>query len=277
MFIKTGALYLNTDPVGATIYVNGKKVPATSPTTLRYVLPKIYQVQFEKEGYYSYKKNVAVRQSRVTELDVMLIPIVTTFECLNENFEVYRFFFSKKFLDKKIILFTSEGIYYADFSFASVMQITKEVLPRKVAFTLNDAIEVNDNILLFWDDRHVYSVTVPHDDEPLVRRETIETLYATKEKIHNLYLGFKEHYAIIHEGDQINVIDIHNNGIIFPMVQLKDKNAQVFYDTREEILYFTDYDQGQEKYVLHKKKCKEDLLSRLESFRYERGNEKEIA
>lgn len=64
--IKTGALVVKTDPRGAEIILNGKKISNTTPMIKRLLLPKEYVLEIRKSGYQQWKKRITVFGQDVT-------------------------------------------------------------------------------------------------------------------------------------------------------------------------------------------------------------------
>ncbi len=90
---KTGAIYIETAPKNVVIKLNNKIIPdesglIKSGTFISDLLPKNYQLEIQKNGYLTYRKNLKVEPSMVSELiNTILIP---------QKFE------SKKIIDNKL-------------------------------------------------------------------------------------------------------------------------------------------------------------------------------
>lgn len=64
-FIKTGIIVADTDPKGATIYINNKEI-GKSPKQIRFVDPGSYNLRIHKDGYFDWEKELQVRAQFVT-------------------------------------------------------------------------------------------------------------------------------------------------------------------------------------------------------------------
>jgi len=62
---KTGILYIESKPKDALIYINGK-YQANTPKRFSRLLPDIYQVNVEKNGYYPWQKKLEVKSNSTT-------------------------------------------------------------------------------------------------------------------------------------------------------------------------------------------------------------------
>lgn len=69
----TGLLSATSDPKGAQILINSRLVSATDDTI--YLEPDEYQVEIEKDGYHSWKKNLQIEPELVTPTNARLFPI----------------------------------------------------------------------------------------------------------------------------------------------------------------------------------------------------------
>jgi hypothetical protein len=77
---KTGAIYIETIPKNVAIKLNNKPIPdqsglIKSGTLIPDLLPKNYKIEIQKDGYWTYRKNIKVEPTMVSELiDTVLIP-----------------------------------------------------------------------------------------------------------------------------------------------------------------------------------------------------------
>ena len=103
---QTGGLFLKIEPKQAEIYIDGKLIKKTdflfSSVFIDNLLPKKYKIEVKKEGYFSWEKNLEIRERWVAEAkNIVLIPEKTDFSVLTENTE--NFWFSPD--GKKIVLY----------------------------------------------------------------------------------------------------------------------------------------------------------------------------
>lgn len=102
---KTGAFYFKISPKGGDIFINGKLKKKTdflfNSALVENLLPRKYEVEIRKNGFYPWKKNLEVLPGLVTEAkNIYLIPKEVNFEILAKNVE--KFFPSAS--GRKIIL-----------------------------------------------------------------------------------------------------------------------------------------------------------------------------
>lgn len=74
-FIKTGVIYLATNPAGAEATVNGKKQTNTTPTLVQELTGGDYSVRVNLQGYKTWEAVVPVEAEKATVLDkIILLP-----------------------------------------------------------------------------------------------------------------------------------------------------------------------------------------------------------
>lgn len=74
--VKTGLIYLDTTPPGATVYVGRRRYTGTTPTILRGLLPGSYDLRLSLPGYQTWTRTVSVEAEKSAVLDhVLLLPV----------------------------------------------------------------------------------------------------------------------------------------------------------------------------------------------------------
>ena len=72
VFEKTGIIYLDSEPAGASVWLNGQLMDAT-PVRLTGLLPDRYEVAVKKDGYYTWEKKLEVKSNLTTfDKDIVL-------------------------------------------------------------------------------------------------------------------------------------------------------------------------------------------------------------
>ncbi len=64
--VKTGAFVIKTLPSKATVYLDDKKQKTQTPDTIRFLIPKDYNVRIEKDGYMSWTKRLPINSQFAT-------------------------------------------------------------------------------------------------------------------------------------------------------------------------------------------------------------------
>ncbi len=74
VLVKTGGLYLKSSPTSAKIILDNKN-NKTTPRLISRLLPKTYKISIEKDGYFSWGKNLEVKPQLVEEArNIILFP-----------------------------------------------------------------------------------------------------------------------------------------------------------------------------------------------------------
>jgi len=103
--VKTGGFYFKVWPRSAKIYLNGKFIKKMDflfgSTLIEDLLPKKYEIEIKKEGFFSWRKNLEVKEKLVTEArNIFLVPENPKFNLLTKNIISFR----PSFDGKKIAL-----------------------------------------------------------------------------------------------------------------------------------------------------------------------------
>lgn len=111
IFTKTGGIFIKALPKEAEIFLNGNFVKKTDflfgSALIQNLLPKKYEIEIKKEGFFSWKKNLEVKEKVVTEAkNVILFPKELSLENLASGIE--NFLFSPD--GKKIILIEKDNV-----------------------------------------------------------------------------------------------------------------------------------------------------------------------
>ncbi len=73
--VKTGVIYLSSNPSGATIYLNNKRFTQKTPAVIRDFLPGIYPIRLVLKGYQPWQEDVPVDAQKATVYErVLLLP-----------------------------------------------------------------------------------------------------------------------------------------------------------------------------------------------------------
>ena len=74
-WVKTGLIYVSSNPPGATVYLNTRRMPEATPTIIRDLVPGKYNVGMELAGYEPWENIVPVVDKKATSVEnILLIP-----------------------------------------------------------------------------------------------------------------------------------------------------------------------------------------------------------
>jgi hypothetical protein len=259
-FLRTGTIFIKTLPDGAQISMDDSKLNKTTPGVVTELPPRVYDIVLEKEGFYPYQILEEVRPSVVSKIDAVLVPKIEGMQKLKLNCVVYKFFLSKRFLGERIFLFTDKGIFLIDRDFKNPQKICSTNLGFKAGEGIEGVLDDNTR-LIFWDSATVWMADISFLSR---KQETpLEVIYSTQKGIKNIFLALKERYLIIHDGNEIIVLDTHNHATFFSILTLQAKRSEIFYDSSTETLYLKNTAPGPDDFSLFKVEFLPSFLERL--------------
>src|SRR5277367_2322874 len=73
--VKTGLVYVSTNPPDATVYIDGRLAHQKTPTVLRDLTPGEHFIRIELNGYNDWERNIPILGKKATVLaNTLLIP-----------------------------------------------------------------------------------------------------------------------------------------------------------------------------------------------------------
>ena len=233
-FIKTGAISVKAFPDNSQVVVKGEAKPRLSPCVIRELLPGIYEISIEKQGFYPYVVNVEVKPSAVSEVDLVLVPKIESFDNAGLSLNIYKFFMSKRFFGEKIIAFAADGVYFFDKNFKDPQKVSPLSLSQEDGCSIDGLIETDKNII-FWNKKKIWIAALSGS---LAKSAPV---YETSDGVSEVFLGLKDRYLIIHDGFKLIAMDMNSPLTFYQLLVFKSKSATVFYDTAYETLYVNDF------------------------------------
>ncbi|MHB8154513.1 MAG: PEGA domain-containing protein [Candidatus Omnitrophota bacterium] len=236
-FVKTGLIFIKTQPAGAKIYLNGKLIAERSPASMQELLPGAYKVALELAQHYPWKAEVEVEAGKVSRIDkVILFPKRPNLQQLNqEKFSSFRIDTEKKM------------IYYLDQEKKILYRSNLDANNFEDIATLPDKfIQVNgwevsaDRKKLFIFNYHQISVIffdTQMDDE--YSSSTVLLDYP-QEKIVDVFWHSDSYHLVVLTDKYVQVVESRLGAVPINLVELNKTEAAAFYDTKEDALYFSD-------------------------------------
>ncbi len=240
-FVKTGLIYVKTQPPGANIYLNGRLIDERSPASMQELLPGTYKVALELAEHYPWKGQVEVEAGKVSRVDkVILFPQRPDLKQLNRaGFRAFRIDAERKqayYLDedKKIIYRSNlDASNFEDiaslpdkFSQINGWDISSD---RKKLFIFNYrqiGVVVFDNLLDY-----------EHPASPVL-------LDYPQEKVLDVFWHSDSYHLVVVTDKHVQVVESRANAQPVNLIELNKAQAKAFYDAREDVLYFSDSQRG---------------------------------
>ena len=70
---KTGIIFINSKPSGASIYINDILYNDLTPAQIENLNPGAYRVRVKREGFYPWEEELVVRPNMVTKADSIIL------------------------------------------------------------------------------------------------------------------------------------------------------------------------------------------------------------
>ena len=239
--VKTGLIYVKTQPDGASIYLNNKLTPGKSPSSIQELLPGSYKMTLELAQYYPWKGEVSVEAGKVSRLDkIILFPLTPDLEQLNQEK------FSSFYLDaesgliyylnrKNGIVYRSnlEGSNFEDI--ASLPEDFSEIKEWGVSPDKTKLFIFSPRLIavIFFEGANNYEYT----DSPVF-------LDYPGERIIQAYWHSDSYHLVVITNKHVGVIESRTGAIAVSLVELSKENTASYYDNKRDILYFSDSQQS---------------------------------
>ena len=236
-FVKTGLIFVKTQPAGAKIYLNGRFIAEKSPTSMQELLPGTYKVSLELAQHYPWKGQVEVEAGKVSRIDkIILFPERPNLVQLNqEQFSSFRIDNAKRIvyyldLEKKVL-------YRSDLDANNFEDIAS--LPDK--FTQVNGWDVSlDRRKLFIFNHHQISVVFFDTQVDYEYPAANVFLDYPQEKIIRVFWHSDSYHLVVLTDRHVQVIESRQGALPVNLVELNKAGAAAFYDTKEDVLYFSD-------------------------------------
>jgi hypothetical protein len=236
-FVKTGLIFVKTQPAGARIYLNGKLISERSPASMQELLPGSYKVTLELAQHYPWKAQVEVEAGKVSRVDrVILFPVRPNLQQLNqEKFSSFRIDTEKKvvyYLDQE-----KKIVYRSDLEANNFEDIAS--LPDRFIQINGWEVSLDQKKLFIFNQHQISTVffDTQVDDEYV---SPVVFLDYPQEKIINVFWHSDSYHLVVLTDKHVQVIESRPGAVPINLVELNNGESSAFYDTKEDALYFSD-------------------------------------
>lgn len=237
-FTKTGLIGLETQPQGATVYLNKVLLTEKTPTTIRELLPGTYSITLELMNHYSWEKDVRVEAGKVTLLDkIIFFPLRPNIKQMNDD-KISSFWPD---LDKGRIYYLNdqeEAIYISDLegdSFERIGSLSGINFPIK-----EWKISPDREKLVCFNARKIAVIYL----NPKLNLSSAQVaplmLEDSSRKIINVFWHSGSYHLILITDRNVEVLEATFKSKPVNLVKLNTRNVSVFYDNTKDVLYFID-------------------------------------
>lgn len=240
-FIKTGLIYIKTQPEGAKVYINDKLITEKSPTSIQELIPGVYKIALELAQYYTWKSEVDVEAGKVSRIDkVILFPLRPDLQQLNqERFTSFRVDIEKGlayYLDQE-----NKVVFRSNLDGSNFEDIAS--LPEK--FSQINGWEVSaDKSKLFISSTHQIGVIFLDMRNDYENADSFVLLDYPQEKIIKVFWHSDNYHLIALTNKHVVVIESRQLAKAVNLVELNNEATEAFYDHKRQVLYFSDSQNG---------------------------------
>lgn len=236
-FVKTGLIFVKTQPTGAKIYLNDKLFPEKSPASMQELIPGTYKVTMELAQYYPYQAQVEVEAGKVSRVDkVILFPMRPNLAQLNQE----RFSSFRVDLERRIIYYLDQEkriLYRSNLEAQNFEDIAS--LPDKFNQINGWAVSADQKKLFIFNEHQINVIFLDSQADQEYVATTVFLDYP-QEKIVEVFWHSDSYHLIVLTNKHIQAIESRLGAAPVNLVELNKVDASVFYDAKEDVLYFSD-------------------------------------
>jgi len=182
--VMTGAIYLKSTPKKADIELDGKLKDKT-PSYIKRLRPKEYQIKIIKDGFHSWQKKLRVESGFVTEAkNILLIPLNPYIEIIEENltddFSLEKFLSQEKTDDIFYIQKPSYILYRTDQVNSFQEQISLTPLPNTNEYEI--FVSQNKRIAALSNDNELYSLNPETKNFEIINQDVKNAQFSNDSK-----------------------------------------------------------------------------------------------
>jgi hypothetical protein len=236
-FVKTGLIFVKTQPSGAKIYLNGKLIDQRSPASMQELLPGTYKVALELAQHYPWKGQVEVEAGKVSRIDkVILFSQRPNLQQLNREK------FSSFYIDpeKKLVYYLDQEkqvVYRSNLDSSNFEDIAS--LPEK--FDQINGWKVSpDKRKLFIFNHHQISIVFFDNQNDYEYSNSAVLLDYPQARILDVFWHSDSYHLVVLTDKNIQVIEARPGALPVNLVELNRAETSASYDIQEDVLYFSD-------------------------------------
>ncbi|MFA6321203.1 MAG: PEGA domain-containing protein [Candidatus Omnitrophota bacterium] len=236
---KTGIIFLNSKPSGASIYINGKMHTSLTPAQIEDLEPGVYKVKVRREGFYPWDEELTVRPNMVTKADsIILFPVMQEMDKLNKQ-PCRDFAVSDK---GYVYYFSDSGLYRSDADGFDMKKMSSYAKwPKKI---IKKRFSPDGDKLLCFNEREIIVIYWNLEKDESLDGEVarVNEILKTEEPIVDVFWYTGSGYIIVVTEKYINVVELRGGGKrnIATLYKFGAVPTCVAYDSNNGSLYFMD-------------------------------------
>ena len=241
-FTQAGLISIKTNPQGAHIYLDSKLLDEKTPVTIQELLPGIYNMRLELEGYYPWLAQVNVEPRKVIRFEkVILFPVRPNIKQINQG--VIASFYVDKEKGKIYYLNQSDNAFFVSDTEGEKLERLESV-PEGFKYPPKELkISPDREKAVFFND-HQLCIAYLDPRSSLLYGQAPVVINYPDQRITNLFWHSNSYHLIVVTNKNIAIIDPSSKMDPINLVNLNKDASGFFYDADKDILYFRDLQLG---------------------------------
>ena len=237
-FETTAVLFLDTDPPGATVEVNGRAIEKLTPASLERVVPGHYDVRVTAPGHYPWRRAITLRGGEARQFShILLLPKEPHLTQLFD--EAIADFWMEP--DGTLVVRLPEGPLTERVRVYGAEAFLRNPLPPILQGTNHDKLSPDGSALLRWDPSRAWLIgfeTEPWKNWGMAVSET--TLYIGSDNILNAFWHKDSRTVLIVTMTSILIVGIEDGQVRAPVLlkPLLHPLPLSYYDANRGWLFF---------------------------------------
>lgn len=236
---KTGIIYINSQPSGAFVLVNGRPHKDPTPTQIEELKPGIYKIEVKREGFYPWEGELIVEPNMVTRADkIVLFPVTREMKMLGK-LDVMDFVISDS---NYLYYFTNSGLFKSATDGSNLKKISSySAWPARI--NEKKFSPDGDKILYFSDNSICVVYLNPEKNAAKEKYESrVEEVLKSPEPIIDAFWYYDSGYMIAVTDKDVKVIELRGGMTrnIASLYRFSSRPGSLYYDEKSDSLYFTD-------------------------------------
>ena len=236
---KTGIIFINSKPSGASIYINDKLYSDMTPAQIENMKPGAYKVKVKREGFYPWEEELVVRPNMVTKADsIILFPVMQEMNKIT-NRPILDFAVSDK---GYIYYFAESGLYRSDNDGSNLKRLSVySNWPKRM---IKKRFSPDGDKFLCFNDREIIIIYLNLDKTAAKDGESarVESILTAEEPVIDVFWYTGSGYVIAVTEKYINVLELRGGARrnIATLYKFNATPHAVSYDSNNGSLYFMD-------------------------------------
>jgi len=236
---KTGIIYINSQPSGASVLVNGKLYKDPTPAQIEELKPGTYKIEVKREGFYPWEGELIVEPNMATRADkIVLFPVTREMKILGK-LDIADFAISD---NNYLYYFTRSGLFKSATDGSGIKKISSySSWPDK----MNERKFSPDGDKILYFNNNTISVVYLNPENNVAKEKyeaRVEEVLKSPDTIIGAFWYYDSGYIIAVTDKDVKVIELRGGMIrnIASLYRFSARPGSLYYDEKSDSLYFTD-------------------------------------